>query len=235
MMDLLMLDHRETYNSQADQYERLVSREDHEHNLLPALNQIRPLTGLDIVELGAGTGRLTCLVAPLVKSIRAFDASAHMLQAARAKLEPSGLNNWQVAAGDHRHLPIGDAVADIALAGWTIAQLVAWNLPTWQSEVDQVLAEMRRILRTGGTLIILDTLGTASATPRAPDKFVPYYSFLESSGFASTWIRTDFQFESPGEARTLLGFFFGDENGEQMVQKYGAIVPECTGLWWLNL
>jgi ubiquinone/menaquinone biosynthesis C-methylase UbiE len=230
-----MVDLREIYHSQADQYERLVSREDYQHNLLPALNRIRPLNGLDVVELGAGTGRFTCMVTPLVKSIRAFDASADMLQVARAKLESNGLGNWQIAAGDHRHLPISDAVADVALAGWTIAQLVAWNLPTWKREVDQVLAEMRRVLRPGGTIIILDTLGTAHATPHAPDKLVPYYSFLESSGFASTWIRTDFQFESPAEAQVLLGFFFGDEMGEQTVREYGAVVPECTGLWWLSL
>jgi ubiquinone/menaquinone biosynthesis C-methylase UbiE len=158
-----------------------------------------------------------------------------MLKVAHAKLEASGLGNWQIAAGDHRHLPIGNAVADVALAGWTIAHLVAWNLPTWQSEVEQVLAEMRRILRTGGTIIILDTLGTASAMPHAPDKFVPYYSFLESSSFASTWIRTDFQFGSLAEAQALLGFFFGDAIGQQIVHEYGAFVPECTGLWWLNV
>jgi len=34
---------------------------------------------LDVVEFGAGTGRITRLLAPEVQSIRAFDASEHML------------------------------------------------------------------------------------------------------------------------------------------------------------
>ena len=54
-----MPDYQAIYQNQAAQYELMVSREDYQGNLLPALNAIRPLAGLDVVELGAGTGRLT--------------------------------------------------------------------------------------------------------------------------------------------------------------------------------
>lgn len=226
---------KEIYDEHADQYQELVSREDYAHNLAPALSQIRPLAGLDVVELGAGTGRLTCLIAPQVKSIQAFDASASMLQVAKAKLERSGLHHWRVAVADHRQLPISDASADLILAGWTIAQLVAWNLATWQTQVAPVLAEAQRALRPGGTIVIIETLGTGYATPYRPDKLAPYYSWLEERGFASTWIRTDFQFESLAEAKALLDFFFGEAMAEEMVNKHGIIVPECTGLWWLDV
>jgi ubiquinone/menaquinone biosynthesis C-methylase UbiE len=225
----------EFYDEHADQYEELVSREDYTHNLAPALNQIRPLAGLDVVELGAGTGRLTCLIAPQVKSIQAFDVSASMLRVAKAKLERSSLRHWRVAVADHRALPIGNASADLVLAGWTVAQLVAWNLATWQTQVASVLAEAQRVLRPGGTIVIIETLGTGYATPYRPGKLAPYYSWLEERGFTSTWIRTDFQFESPTEAKALLGFFFGEAMAEEKVNKHGIIVPECTGLWWLNV
>ena len=156
---------KEIYDEHADQYEELVSREDYTHNLAPALNQIRPLAGLDVVELGAGTGRLTCLIAPQVRSVLAFDVSAPMLQVAKAKLERSGSHPWRVAVADHRELPIGDASADLVLAGWTIAQMVAWNLETWQAQVESVLAEMRRVLRPAGALLF-------SEHGRAPDEGV---------------------------------------------------------------
>jgi ubiquinone/menaquinone biosynthesis C-methylase UbiE len=226
---------KEIYDEHADQYEELVSREDYAHNLAPALNRIRPLAGLDVVELGAGTGRLTCLIAPQVKSIQAFDASASMLQVAKAKLERSGLHHCRVAVADHRRLPLADASADLILAGWTIAQLVAWHLATWQTQVALILAEAQRALRPGETIVIIETLGTGYATPYRPGKLAPYYSWLEERGFTSTWIRTDFQFESPTEAKALLGFFFGEAMAEEMVNKHGIIVPECTGLWWLNV
>ena len=222
---------QEIYSQHADEYEQLVSHEDYRSNILPALNRIRPLAELDVVELGAGTGRLTRLIAPVVKSVRAFDASLNMLQVARAVLERSGHSNWHVAVGDHRCLPVGNRVADVALAGWTIAQLLVWSEPSWQCEADKVLAEMRRVLRPGGTIIILETLGTGYETPHPPDKLTAYYSFLEKAGFSSTWIRTDFQFESVAEAETLIGFFFGPDATQRIVNQ-NPIVPECTGIWW---
>ena len=63
------MDLKEIYASRAQDYERLVAREDFAGNILKALQEIRALSGLDVVELGAGTGRLTCLLAPLVRSI----------------------------------------------------------------------------------------------------------------------------------------------------------------------
>ena len=54
-----MPDYDEIYIRQAEQYELLTSYEDCQGKLLQALSQIRSFEGLDIVEFGAGTGRLT--------------------------------------------------------------------------------------------------------------------------------------------------------------------------------
>ena len=225
---------QEIYSQHADEYEQLVSHEDYRGNILPALNRIRPLAGLDVIEFGAGTGRLTRLIAPAVKSVQAFDASLNMLQVARAVLERSGHSNWHVAVGDHRHLPVSSQIADAGLAGWTIFQFLVWSEPNWQSEAEQVLAEMRRVVRPGGTIIILETLGTGFETPHPMDKLTAYYSFLEEAGFSSTWIRTDYQFESVAEAKAHISFFFGTDIAQQIV-KQDRKIPECTGIWWLNV
>ena len=230
-----MPDYKEIYTSRADDYERLITYEDYQANLLPALNRIKPLAGLDVVELGAGTGRLTRLVAPVAQSIQAFDASTHMLKVAQVMLKRSGLHNWHIAAADHRRLPIRSQIADVALAGWTLAHLFAWSGPAWRDEAERVLAELRRVLRPGGTIIVLETFGTGYETPHPPENLTAYYSFLEQGGFSSTWIRTDFRFESLAEAEALVHFFFGPELAEQVVARNWVILPECTGVWWLNL
>lgn len=226
---------QELYNIHADDYERLITYEDYQGNLLPALHSIRPLAGLDVVEIGAGTGRLTRLVAPVARSIQAFDVSSAMLRVAQSVLKCSGLHNWHIATADHRHLPVGDRFADVVLAGWTMIQLLVWSEPAWRNEAEKVLAETRRVLRLGGTILILETLGTGAATPQTIGRFIPYHSFLEQAGFASTWIRTDFQFESPAQALALLGFFFGEALAGQWVNEYSMNVPECTGIWWLTV
>lgn len=213
-------------------YERLVAREDYEQNILRALQGITAIAGKDVVELGAGTGRLTCLLAPLVRSIRAFDASQHMLHIAADKLLASGLNNWQVQVSDHRSLPVEDASADIAISGWSICYLVDWNRGAWQSDVDRALAEMVRVLRPGGVMILLETMGTGFQTPHPPDHLVDYYHALEEKGFAYQWIRTDYRFADLDEAVELVQFFFGDELAEQVRAAGSPILPECTGIWW---
>ncbi len=70
------------FQTQAPKYDLLVSREDHQCNLLKCLRSIVSLEGKRVVELGAGTGRLTRQLAPLVQAIEAFDAAGPMLEVA---------------------------------------------------------------------------------------------------------------------------------------------------------
>jgi ubiquinone/menaquinone biosynthesis C-methylase UbiE len=225
-------DYKDIYDSQAVQYDLLVAREDYQQNIMRALNQIASLEGSEIVELGAGTGRLTSMLAPVAKSIQAFDASAHMLDVAIAKLRQSGLHNWRAEVADHRKLPGAGGLADIVIAGWSICYTVVWHPESWQTELATALAEMRRVARPGGTIIILETLGTGYETPHPPDSLAEYYAALAAEGFASTWMRTDYRFASPAEAEMLTRFFFGDTLAERMAAEQLVILPECTGIWW---
>ena len=230
-----MPDYKQIYDADAARYEQLVSREDNEQNIFRALDQIRPLAGLDVVEFGAGTGRLTCMLAPVVGSIQAFDASQHMLDVAVANLERSGLRNWRAAVADHRSVPVADGAADLAIAGWSICYTVVWYPDSWRDELRTALAEMRRVLRPGGTLIILETLGTGYTTPHPPEELSAYYAALAEAGFSSTWIRTDYRFASPDEAEELTRFFFGAELAERVAAERLVVLPECTGIWWASV
>jgi ubiquinone/menaquinone biosynthesis C-methylase UbiE len=230
-----MPDLAEIYAQHADQYELLVAREDYQGNIFPALNRIRDMKGLDVVDLGAGTGRLTCMLAPLVRSIRAFDTSQHMLDAAVAKLEASALHNWEVGIADHRQLPLQNGVADVAISGWSLCYAAIWCEGVWHQELRRALAEMKRVLRPGGTIIVLETLGTGHETPHRYDELQDYLAYLDEHGFSHTWIRTDYRFKSLAEAEELSRFFFGDEMGDKVREEEWVILPECTGIWWKDV
>jgi len=229
-------DFKEIYRSGALEYDRLVSAEDHEGNILRTLQLIRPLSGLNVVELGAGTGRLTNLLAPLAGQISYLDNSLHMLSVAAPRLARSGRKSCFAIAADIRRVPVRSKSADIVIAGWTIGHLTGWFPERWRTEIGYVLSEMKRLLWPGGTAIILETLGTGRSTPKPPDKaLAAYYRWLErENGFKSRWTRTDYQFDSVHEACRSVAFFFGNDLAEKVVQLGSPIVPECTGIWWLT-
>ena len=224
----------EIYAQHAEAYDALIEREDYENHLLPALAAITPLEGTRVVEFGAGSGRLTRLLAPLVERIRAYDASAHMLSVAEQHLKAMGVANWELGVADNKRLPVEDATADIAIAGWSFGHSVGWFPESWRDEIGAAVDEMARVLRPGGTAIILETMTTGSETPAPPSEgLAAYYHWLENErGFSSTTIRTDYQFESLDEADRLTRFFFGDELADRVRRENWVILPENTGIWW---
>jgi ubiquinone/menaquinone biosynthesis C-methylase UbiE len=225
-------DHRPIYQQEAERYDRLVMAEDYQQRILPAIERIRPIRNTDIVELGAGTGRLTAMLAPLAHSIRAYDASAHMLAVCNEKLKQLGGDNWETAVATHDNLPCPDACADIVISGWSVCYAM---LDGGNAGLETALAEMKRVLRPNGTIILLETLGTGYKQPQAPPKLLPYYALLAEHGFHSTWIRTDYRFASVAEAEELTRFFFGDELGDRVSAENLTILPECTGIWWQQI
>ncbi|MBN1933546.1 MAG: class I SAM-dependent methyltransferase [Anaerolineae bacterium] len=230
-----MPDCHKIYAARAIRYDRLVSCEDYQGNISRAVQSLAALDGANVIEPGAGTGRLTGLLAPWVRSICAFDLSPHMLGVAQNKLSQSGLRNWQLAVADHRHLPLPNACADLVVSGWSVCYLAVDYPQSWPDELERGLAEMRRVLRPGGSILLLETLGTGFETPHAPEPLREYFVFLEARGFESTWIRTDYRFASLDEAEALARFFFGDQLAQQVVEQNWIVLPECTGLWRLTV
>ena len=226
---------RKIYQSDGDRYEALISREDYQGNIPRALDEIVQVDGLDVIDLGAGTGRLAVMLAPRVRSMRAFDASDEMLRVCRERLANSGLSNWHVEVADHRSIPVDDHSADVVVSGWSVAYLYVWNPETWKVELEKWLVEMKRVLRPGSFIVLFESLGTGNGSPVMLEHLKDYYPWLDEMGFRNKWIRTDLKFESIEEAIELSGFFFGDEFGEKVRQSNWVILPECTGVWWLKV
>jgi len=226
---------KQIYQTDADRYEALVSREDYQGNIMKALEEIVNPNSLDVLDLGAGTGRLTLMLAARAKSIRAFDASDEMLRVCRERLEASGLSNWQVDVADHRQLPVDDNSADLVVSGWSVAYLHVWNPETWRVELEKWMGEMKRVLRRGSYIVLFESLGTGNESPIKLEHLKEYYLWLDEAGFQNKWIRTDYKFESIKKAEELSRFFFGDDLADKVKANSWAVLPECTGVWWLKL
>jgi ubiquinone/menaquinone biosynthesis C-methylase UbiE len=142
-----MPSHDEIYESQAETYELLISKQP---NLHAVIEEIKPFEGLDILDIGAGTGRLTCILAPKAKSILALDESEAMLKVTANKLQKAGLQNWSTQVADHRSLFVKDNSADLIVSGWSISYIGNTYVENWKENIHKVVMEIKRVLRPGG-------------------------------------------------------------------------------------
>ncbi|MEF2966988.1 class I SAM-dependent methyltransferase [Paenibacillus sp. M1] len=227
-----MPNHDHVYTNEAEKYHLLISKQP---DLTPWIEEIIAIDGLDIVDLGAGTGRLTTVLAPHAESITALDVSDAMLQIAASRLQAAGFTNWTTKVADHRKLPLDDRSTDLIVSGWSVCYLASTNIPAWKENLRQAISEMKRVLRPNGTIIIFETMGTGVETPNPPDFLTAYYSsIVKYYGFSHKWIRTDYAFDNVNQAAELTRFFFGDELADRILEQKLVHLPECAGIWWLR-
>ncbi len=223
---------QEVYAAHAAEYEALVSQEDYQGNILKAIQEITPLHGMDVLDVGAGTGRLACLLQPLVRNVAACDHSVHMLRTARDRLRGAAPDHWAVSAADHRRLPLRARSMDLLVSGWSVSYVTVWYPDNWRAEADAWLVEARRVLKADGQIILLESLGTGNEAPQRLPHLANFYGWLGEKGFHNKWIRTDYRFESPEAAAAIAGFFFGEDMKQRIKREALTILPECTGVWW---
>lgn len=132
-------------------YDRWAGRYDHEGNPLVALNDeiitslAGDVTGLDVVELGCGTGRQTAWLTAAGARVTALDFSEGMLGQARLKVADVDVRFVQHDL--KRRLPFSDATFD-----GVVSCLVLEHL----SDLDAFFREARRVCRPGGWIAITD-------------------------------------------------------------------------------
>jgi phosphatidylethanolamine/phosphatidyl-N-methylethanolamine N-methyltransferase len=113
-------------------------------------------TGSRVLEVGVGTGLALPHYLP-EKRITGIDLSAEMLAQARKRVAQVGLRNVEsLRVMDAEATDFGDASFDIA-----VAMFVASVVP----DPPRLLAEMRRVVRPGGTILFVNHFA-AKAGPR---------------------------------------------------------------------
>lgn len=224
------MDQREIYESHAERYQQLVAAEDREGNLLPAILAIAGVGGCRVIDVGAGTGRVTRLVAAGgAREVVACDRSRAMLTVAASRVPPQ----VHLVRADARALPLASGWGDVGIAGWVFGHFRYWMPSRWRENIGAALDELHRVLRPGSPVVVIETLGIGNAEPApATSRLGEYYAWLEEErGFRRTAIRTDYELATVDEAASTLGFFFGSEVADRIRQEQWTVIPEWTGLW----
>src|SRR5262249_9776646 len=126
-------------------YDRWAVVYDHDANPLPALEEpivrgaIGDPAGLNVLDVGCGTGRHALWLAGAAARVTALDFSEGMLEEARRK---SGAEQIRFLCHDmHSRLPLKDEEFDLVVSGLVLEHL---------RELGGFFAEIKRVLKPGG-------------------------------------------------------------------------------------
>ncbi len=125
------------------------------------------------LDVACGPGTVVAAFAPRVRRAIGLDATEAMLAQARRLADERGLANVEWHSGDVYALPFADGAFDIVSCRFAFHHL---------EEPARALAEMRRVCRRGGRILLCD--GIASDDPRKADAFNAMERFRDPSTVA---------------------------------------------------
>jgi SAM-dependent methyltransferase len=132
------------YRLEPDLYDQLACAE----RLHPAILSWLPDAAARIVEVGAGTGRLTLDLSDRGREVVAIEPAMPLRQILQRKLAHAGLENVRVLHGFFDDLPLPCGFADVVVACSAFT-------PTTAHGGDVGLSEMERVCRPGGCVAII--------------------------------------------------------------------------------
>lgn len=137
------------------------------------------------LELGAGTGYFTRLIAPRARSLMAVEAAPDMERVLRARCEGEGLRNVQVLRASVFDLPahVADGSIDSAL--------VIQSLHHFHRR-EEVLTALGRAVRPGGNLFMVEPHHNVRRAGRLLRKFLKVYRAVEFRSNELNWATHDF-------------------------------------------
>ena len=112
------------------------------------------------LEVAAGTCICGRALAPHVRDITCLDLTDAMLAQGKKSATEAGLTNISFVEGDAEALPFADETFDLVITRLSLHHFAAPEKP---------FAEMRRVLRKGGRLVVWDMVATEEALRETDD------------------------------------------------------------------
>ena len=157
---------------------------------------------IDIVDLGAGEGVLSQLLARKARSVICVDNSPSMVKVGTGLAREHGFENLSYLLGDIEEVPLPDASTDLALLSQALHHA---------GKPEVAIAEAWRILRPGGRLVVLDLNQHTFEKARElyADRWMGFspnrlYHWIKSTGFADVSVEIVSRESAEPHFETLL-------------------------------
>jgi len=162
------------------------------------MEQVEPLAGRTVLDLGCGTGFVSAQLAARAQSVYGVDLAEGMIAYARAQYPDSSI---QWAVGDAENLPLADACVDVIFSSLALQ---------WCENLNAVFAELQRVLRPGGCAWVAtlgpETLGELRSAWRAVDNRVHVNRFASRDLIEQTLRRSQLTLEQWREQNIVLEY-----------------------------
>lgn len=204
---------------------------DPDRKVLAALERIVPLAGKRIADVGTGIGHYPMLLARHTGRTYGIESDPALLDIARQRASAAHQPNLRIVEGGPEALPLHDEAVDVVLCGLIEADDA--SLPA--------IAEMLRVLRPGGRLVVIGYYGRDQVASLLEPEVVAHA--LEATQRRSGWwLRHGFKIKvvhsrldvsDPATALELLPRLYGDRGRAFLMAPHPASLTLKLGLYHL--
>lgn len=196
--------------------------------LTDAMRAIRSWDGAKVLDVGCGTGFHLPFFARTAAKVAGVEPHAGL--AARARQRVADLPNVVVRTGTAQALPLPDSSVDVAHARWAYF---------FGPGCEPGLAELRRVLRRGGTAFVIDNDATRSTFGGWFRRWLTSYDpaeverFWARQGFSREPLTIRWSFESREDLAAVLSIEFPPDLATTfLAEAPGTEIDYAVNLWW---
>lgn len=201
---------------------------DPDGRLWAAMERLAPWADSDVLDLGCGTGFHLPLFAATARTVRGVDPNPDLLALARRRTRRWA--NVELLEGVAQQIPVPDASVDVVHVRWAYF---------FGPGCEPGLAELQRVIRPGGTALIIDNDPTRSTFARWFALGHPQVDtaavapFWERLGWSREPVDMGWRFESREDLEAVVRIEFPAGAADAILADHvGTEVDYAVNLWW---
>ncbi len=198
-----------------------------------AIDALHPLTGGHVMDVGCGSGYYLPWLAARAAHVTGVEPHKPLVRRARRRvraLPAAQRSRIEVVEGTAQCLPLPDSSVDLAHARWAYF---------FGPGCEPGLAELARVVRRGGTAVVIDNDATRSTFGGWFQASLPRYDpaaverFWTGQGFSREPLTVRMRMGSRADFEAVIAIEFAPEVADRLLAEHpGAEVDYAVNLWW---
>lgn len=195
-----------------------------------AMTGIHDWAGQRVLDLGCGSGFHLPRFARTASKVVGIEPYEPLAILARQRISALALTNTAVLEGEAQKLPLADGCVDVAQARWSYF---------FGPGCEPGLAEVARVLRPGGTALVIDNDASRSTFGAWFRRAMPAYDptaverFWGRQGWSRDRIAIRWSFDSRSDFESVVRIEFTQTLADGILAEHeGSGVDYAVNLWW---